>query len=130
MLCPPNHGAVAAEKLGPVELSHLIGGPTFREIGQDWSKLEPTLATPPGEFGILAGGKGDNEGYNRLIPGDDDLVVSVNTTRLAGANDFRVVAAAHTFFMNNKMVQAYVQSYLQHGYFESEKTRQPVFDPE
>ena len=31
--------------------------------------LEPKLATPHFEFGILAGGKGDDNGYNPLIPG-------------------------------------------------------------
>jgi len=123
MLCPPNHGALAAEKLIPVKM---IGGTPFQELGGDWAKLKPMLATPPNEFGILAGGKGDRHGYNPLIPGDDDMVISVATTRLAAASDFRVIPAAHTFFMDNEIVQTYVRRFLQHGYFESAAARTPL----
>ena len=72
-----------------------------------WEALEPKLATPHFEFGILAGGKGDGRGYNPLIPGDDDAVVTVESTRLAGARDFRVLPVLHSFFMNDKRVQEY-----------------------
>ena len=73
-----------------------------------------------------AGGKGDDRGYNPLVPGDDDLVVSVASTKLAGATDFRVLPVKHTFMMDDKTVQEYTLRFLQKGWFESDIDRQPL----
>ena len=97
-----------------------------KELATGWEGLEPKLATPKFEFGMLAGGKGDGKGYNPLIPGDDDAVITVESTRLAGARDFRVLPVMHTFFMNDKRVQELTVRFLEHGHFESEENRQPV----
>ena len=78
------------------------------------------------EFGILAGGRRDDRGFNPLIPGDDDGVVSVESTRLAGAADFRVLPVWHTTMMNDPRVQAMTRTFLEHGYFETAEARRPV----
>ena len=74
----------------------------------------------------MAGGKGDNNGYNPLIPGDDDAVVTVESTKLPGARDFRVLPVLHTFFMDDKRAQELTLHFLNHGHFESEGKRQPI----
>lgn len=126
MLGPPNHGATIAEKLVPLDASGQIVGAAAGEIARGWEKLAPRLATPPGEFGIVAGGRGDDRGYNPLIPGDDDMVVSVKSARLAGARDFRRLPVVHTTMMNDTTVRALTRSFLKHGYFESDEKRQPI----
>jgi hypothetical protein len=126
MLGPPNHRPELAEKVGRLDLAMAIGGKAFRELAEGWEVLAPTLMTPPLEFGILAGGRGDEQGYNPLVPGDDDMIVSVQSTRLAGAGDFRVLPVAHTFIMNNSTVQEYTLQFLKHGYFESKPLRQAI----
>jgi hypothetical protein len=87
-------------------------------MASGWKELEPKLATPQFDFGILAGGRGDGRGYNPLISGDDDAVVTVESTRLAGARDFRVLPDAK--------VQEYTVRFLNEGHFESEGARQPI----
>ncbi len=126
MLAPPNHRPQLAAKLLQSDLAKMVAGRAAEELNEDWPTLEPKLATPPFEFGILTGGKGDDEGYNPLIPGDDDAVVTVESTRLAGACDFRVLPVLHTFMMNDPQVQTYTLNFITNGYFESEAERKPI----
>lgn len=122
MLGPPNNGAEIAEKLVPLDITRQFTGPAAQQLARDWKKLEPQLATPPFEFGIIAGGAGKNP----LVTGEDDWVVTVESTRLPGARDFRVLPVAHTTMMNDPTVREYTLRFLQQGFFESEDTRQPI----
>jgi hypothetical protein len=126
MLAPPNRRPELATKLVRGEVAKFVAGPAAQQLAEGWSKLEPKLATPHFEFGILAGGKGDNRGFNPLIPGDDDAVVTVDSTRLPQARDFRLLPVLHSFFMNDSRVHEMTRQFLTHGYFESEASRQPI----
>lgn len=126
MLSPPNHGARLAESLADNVLFHEIAGEAGQQLGRDWSELEKRLATPDFEFGIITGGKGKSPGYNPLLPGDNDGVISVETAKLAGARDFAVLPVLHSFIMNDDQAQAYVRHFLEYGCFVSEPERRPV----
>ena len=77
MLAPPNQGALLAEMFAESGLFKQIMGESGQQLGRDWPELEKRLATPPFEFGIIAGGKGNQKGYNPLLPGDNDGTISV-----------------------------------------------------
>jgi hypothetical protein len=126
MLAPPNHQPQLATKLVRGMVAEFVAGPAAQQLAEGWDNLEPKLAKPHFEFGILAGGKSDDRGYNPLIPGDDDGVITVESTRLAGARDFRLLSVLHSFFMNDSRVHEMTRQFLAHGYFESEATRQPI----
>lgn len=126
MLAPPNRQPKLATLLVRGMLAELIAGPAAEELASRWETLEPKLSTPMFEFGVLAGGKNDGRGYNPLLPGDDDGVVTVESTRLAGARDFRLLPVLHSFFMNDQRVHDHAIRFLKHGYFETEQTRQPI----
>ena len=126
MLGPPNHQPVMAQKFIPWDISGQITGPAAKELASQWSELEPKLATPKFPFAIVAGGSGEADGRNPLIEGDDDLVVSVASTRLAGAADFRVLPVWHTTMMNDETVQELTLKFLTSGHFESDEKRQPI----
>ena len=126
MLAPPNRQPQIATKLIRGVVANFVAGPAAQELATGWEGLETKLATPKFEFGILAGGKGDDKGYNPLIPGDDDAVITVESTRLPGARDFRLLPVMHTFFMDNKRAQELTLRFLDHGHFESEEARQPI----
>src|SRR4051812_48020884 len=91
MLAPPNRQPKLATILVRGTLANFVAGPAAEAMATKWETLEPKLATPHFEFGVLAGGKGDSKGYNPLLPGDDDGVITVESTRLPGARDFRLV---------------------------------------
>ena len=126
MLGPPNHQPEIANKAAWLDVTKQIGGKALAQLAKEWKTLEPNLATPTFDFGILAGGKNNESGYNPLIPGDDDMVVSVASTKLQGAKDFRLLPVKHTFMMNDKTVHEYTLKFLQKGWFEDAPKRQPI----
>ncbi len=126
MLAPPNRQPKLATILIRGALANYVAGPAAEAMATGWDKLEPKLAIPHFDFGVLAGGKSDGKGYNPLIPGDDDGVVTVESTRLPGAKDFRLLPVLHSFFMNDKRVHEYAMRFFEHGYFETFEARQPI----
>ena len=105
MLGPPNQGAELAEKLGDNPAFIAVFGSAGQQLGKRWAELKPTLATPACEFGIIAGGRGDGHGYNPLLDGDNDGIVTVASTRLAGARDFLLVGELHTLLLHSANVR-------------------------
>jgi len=126
MLGPPNNGAQLATALDHNLFSREFIGVPGRELAESWPKLSQHLATPQFEFGIIAGGKQDGRGYNPLLSGDNDMVVTVEETRLTGARDFLCVPAIHTLIMDEVAVQEATARFLEHGYFITEDKRQPI----
>jgi pimeloyl-ACP methyl ester carboxylesterase len=126
MLGPPNQGAEFAEALDGVSLFHTVAGASGKELSHDWETLAPHLAVPACEFGILAGGRSSDRGFNPWLSGDDDLVVSVADTRLPGATDFAVLPVLHSFMMNDPAVLEYTLRFLKYGYFVSAEARKPI----
>ena len=63
------------------DLFGIVLGAVGHRIGAGWESIEPKLATPTFEFGIVAGGRGDNKGYLSGVSGDNDGILSVATTR-------------------------------------------------
>ncbi len=126
MLGPPNNGADFAILFRDNKLFGLIYGKCGKQLATDWDRLQPRLATPQCEFGILAGGLGDGDGNNPLIDGDDDLIVSVAETRLPGASDFLVLPVMHRTLLSDSRVHEYMLRFLRHGHFISADQRQPL----
>ncbi len=126
MVGAPNNGARMAQIFGGNSLFDRMLGQSGRALARQWNDLHKHLATPQTEFGIIAGGERDENGYNPLLPGDDDLVVSVDETKLPGARDFIVVNGLHALLMTNPEVQQATLRFLDHGYFVSEDKRQPL----
>jgi hypothetical protein len=126
MLAPPNRQPKLATILVRGTVANFVAGPAAEAMATGWEKLEPKLATPHFEFGVLAGGKADGKGFNPLLPGDDDGVVTVESTRLPGARDFRILPVLHSFFMNDKRVHEYAVRFFEHGHFETAESRQPI----
>jgi pimeloyl-ACP methyl ester carboxylesterase len=126
MLGPPNQGAIAATALADNELFMAVAGPSGQQLGRDWAALQGRLATPQCEFGIIAGGLGNEHGFNPLLPGDNDFILTVASTRLAGARDFIVVPVVHNLEPHDPRVMQYTLRFLQHGYFKSAAKRHPI----
>jgi pimeloyl-ACP methyl ester carboxylesterase len=126
MIGPPNHGSELATSLGDNKLFELLLGKAGQQLGHLWAWEASGLATPPMEFGIVAGGCGDDRGFNPLLPGDDDGVVTVASTRLAGASDFILVPALHALLPREGKVHQYVLRFLQYGCFVAPDRRKPL----
>ncbi len=126
MLGPPNRGAKMAEAFADVGAFHAVAGSSASQLAVRWAELEARLATPDFEFGIIAGGRGTENGYNPWLGADNDMVVSVESTRLPGAADFIVLPALHTLMMDDDTVQQCTLRFLQQGCFVSPAERRPI----
>jgi pimeloyl-ACP methyl ester carboxylesterase len=113
MLGPPNQGAKIADWLA-VDPLRLLGA--AHEI-RDWRRLEPCLATPAFQFGVIAGGIGKSCGYNPFLAADNDLIVTVESTRLDGAADFLQLPVLHTWMMDDRRVRTATLEFLRSGKF-------------
>jgi pimeloyl-ACP methyl ester carboxylesterase len=89
MLAPPNQGSELAASLVQLPPYHWIGGPSAGEIAAG-----PPFAPLPRrvEVAVIAGGTG-GWGFNPLLRGDDDGVVTLVETELPEATDRLTVPA-------------------------------------
>ena len=126
MLGPPNHGSEVAAALAESDFFAATAGRPGLELGARWAELESRLAVPPCQFGVIAGGLGTGQGFNPLLAGDDDGLVTVASTRLAGASDFVIVPVLHTFLPRDGKVLEYTLRFLKNGYFLSPQEQQPI----
>jgi len=126
MLAPPNHGSILAVALADTGVYGAITGKSGEELSRQWANLEGKLATPPCPFGIIAGGRSDDIGFNPFLEGDDDGTVSVASTRLAGAADFVLVPTIHPLIPSDSRTLEYTLRFLQKGHFISPDKRQQI----
>jgi pimeloyl-ACP methyl ester carboxylesterase len=115
MIATPNRGAEIAEALSGVPLFGPTAGPSVDQLRPGRIAAVPVPDVP---FGTVAGSSGRPSGYNPLLPGDDDMTVTVDSTRLPGAEDELVVQAVHTFVMVKPEVVAATLRYLKTGRFQ------------
>jgi len=128
MLGPPNQGSRVAVSLAENQLFATLTGRAGQQLGREWDLLKRHLATPDFEFGIIAGGRGDGRGYNPFLTGDNDGLVTVPSTRLAGACDFLVVPALHASLPDDFRVMQATLRFLRQGCFVSPQERHPLYD--
>lgn len=120
MLGTPNNGAELADMLRSNMLFRTVYGPAGQELGTGADGSNSKLPIPDFEFAIIAGGLSDGAGFNRLLPGDNDGTVTVESAKLAGAADFLVVPVLHSFLMSDPAVINAATSFLASGRFQSE----------
>jgi len=114
MIAPPSRGSSLAQALADFQPFSIFAGPS----GQDLALRElADLPAPRCSFGIIAAGRGSAEGFNPWIEGDDDGIVAVEETRLAGATDFLLLKGLHTFVMKDTDAIAATLSFLSSGRF-------------
>jgi pimeloyl-ACP methyl ester carboxylesterase len=128
MISPPNHGATMAGNFADSKLVQAAAGESLQQLAPNrkWPELEKRLATPNFDFGIIAGGTGDRDGYLQALPGDDDSLLTLETTKLAGASDFVQVKGIHQLLPQSKQVRLVTLRFLLKGYFISPQQRHPL----
>ena len=117
MLAPPNKGSEVVDQLGDYRFFRGLMGPTAVELGTAHDALPKRLPAPTYELGVIAGNRSIEPWLSWLIPGDDDGKVSIESTKIDGMTDFRVVDSTHTFIMNSAVVRDEVLHFLRHGRF-------------
>jgi pimeloyl-ACP methyl ester carboxylesterase len=117
MITPPNQGSELSERFKNLELYKWVFGPAGQQLSSDNSAFFNSLPVPPCQFGIIAGGKGNDRGFNPLLKGDNDGTISVETTRMEGASDFSIIDSLHTMILFSRETLGQVVSFLKSGKF-------------
>jgi pimeloyl-ACP methyl ester carboxylesterase len=102
-----------------------IFGPAGQQLITDQAGFLAKLPKPDVEFAVIAGGHAP-DGFNPLIPGDDDGIVSVASTRLNGAADYMYLESLHLALNRNATAHAAVVRFLQTGKLREEGEPQPI----
>lgn len=135
MIGSPNNGANLANLLSDNmnAVFKPIFGPAGQQLVVDTDGYIAKLPKPDFEFAVVAGGRGEEKGFNPLIPGDDDGIVSVESTRLPGASDFLLVAggieATHTFLPAAPIVIESCVRFIQTGALRADGMKSPIMEP-
>jgi pimeloyl-ACP methyl ester carboxylesterase len=92
-----------------------FAGPAALALGTTKESFPNTLPEPDYPVGVIAGvSSSDNE---EMIPGLDDGLVSVESTKLKNMQDFITVPSGHSMMRYNKEVARQTIHFLQHGQF-------------
>lgn len=114
MIAPPNKGSQIADRLKTLPAYRWLTG----ESGQGLTTAAASrLPVPSIEFGIIAGGRGNANGFNPLLPGDNDGLVTVAETALDGARDFLLVRTTHGLVDDHPQTIEATLSFLRDGAF-------------
>ncbi len=117
MIAPPNKGSIIVSYLKNWPPYRWFFGEAGQELARTPGSLPNTLPSPPCEFGVIAGGMGNDFGFNPLIPGDDDGTVGVDETRLPDESDFIQIKGQHsTLLMQTKVIDNVI-AFLEEGKF-------------
>jgi pimeloyl-ACP methyl ester carboxylesterase len=127
MIGSPNSGAELADLMSDNAnfVFKPILGPAGQQLVTDPDGLIARLPTPTCDFAVIAGGRGGN-GFNPLIPGDDDGIVSVASTRLSGAADFLQVSSLHLRLLKSPEAINSAVRFLKTGKLREEGDPQPI----
>jgi hypothetical protein len=120
MLAPPNHGSEITDRLRDFRAYRLATGPAGQQIGTDDDSVPRRLPPPPFEVGIIAGRRSTNPLFSRLLGGEGDGKVTVQSAHLEGMREIVVVDRAHTFIMWAPDVLAHTFSFLESGRFATD----------
>lgn len=117
LLATPNHGSEVADALRDLPPYRWIAGPVGQELCTDQAAIADLLGPVDYPCGVLAG----DVPYDLLgpfvLPRPHDGKVSVESTRLPGMAEHRVIHAGHTFFPSNTRVIEETARFLREGRF-------------
>ena len=104
-----------ADRVRQLPAAETVVGPSMSQITPEQAAAIPIPDVP---FGCVAGVRGDGRGYNPLLPGDDDMTVSLHSATLEEAEDVLTVEnGLHTFIMVHPTVIESTVRYLETGAF-------------
>jgi pimeloyl-ACP methyl ester carboxylesterase len=111
----PNKGTEIVDNLRHKWWFQVLG-PMAQALGTDADSFPNAIGPPDYPLGIIAG---KTETANEdLLPGEDDGLVSVESTKIEGMTDFVVVETGHSRMRYDGDVARYVLSFLRKGKFE------------
>lgn len=117
MLSPPNQGSEVIDKIGGQAAVQKVNGPAGNQLSTDPDGFVAQLGPVNFELGVLTGDRSINWINSSIIPGKDDGKVSVESAKVKGMSDYKVVHATHPMIMKKQAVIDEVLEFLKSGQF-------------
>ncbi|MFH1707669.1 MAG: alpha/beta fold hydrolase [Planctomycetota bacterium] len=122
MIAPPNQGSAWADRVFNIPLVPLMVEP-ITGLRTEYKGVVEALGTPVGrEVGVIAGGLNDGRGFASTVEGDDDGIVTVAATHLAGEKDHIVLPYRHHGIAEQPAVIAQAVGFIKTGRFRHRVT--------
>ena len=119
MIGTPNHGSQLTDKFKDWWLYKKdFGTKAGRQIGTDMYGLKNAFGKVDYELGIIAGNKNGNPYFSKILPNEDDGMVTVESTKLEGMKEHIILKLKHNQLVSNKKSIRQVIYFLRNGYFE------------
>jgi hypothetical protein len=123
MIAPPHGGSEAADVLQPLRAAQWWFGPVLQELGTGDGSVPLSLGPLDGlEVGVIAGDRAGYPFFVRRFEDAHDGLVSVASTRVAGAVDSIVLPCGHSFIAGQAATIHQARHFLLHGRFDREGT--------
>lgn len=116
----PHHGAEVADFLKQNPLFKMVMGPAGQQLVTDPASGMNHMPIPEFEFATIAGGRGSKRGFNPLLPGDNDLTVTVESAQLEGSSDSLRLPVIHSLLMTDHRCISATIRFLQTGHLRAE----------
>jgi pimeloyl-ACP methyl ester carboxylesterase len=121
LLGTPSQGSELVDIYGDSWLFKILG-PTARVLGTDADSFPNRIGPPYYPLGIIAGTSSLNPITDKHLPGPDDGLVSVKSTKIDGMTDFLLVDTSHSMMRYNQTVARETIHFLKNGSFSQELT--------
>lgn len=117
MLAPPNQGSEVVDVTRDWPTFELFSGEAGSQLGTDEDSIPSQLGPVDFELGIVAGTGTLNPIMSAILPQPNDGKVSVESTKVAGMNDFLLVDNSHHYIMSSDFVIENTKAFLRTGRF-------------
>jgi hypothetical protein len=124
LLGTPNNGTEAADHFSDGWLMKILG-PTANALGTDDESFPNSLAPPYYPVGIIAG-KLNSRLNDQVVPGEDDGLVSIESTKIDGMTDFIVIETGHSMMRYDSEVADQTVAFIKFGAFKDESDSSAV----
>ncbi len=91
-------------------------GPMANALGTDAASFPNSIGPPDYPVGVIAGKRGGTAN-DKLLPGEDDGLVSIESTKIDGMADFVVVETGHSSMRYDKGVFHHTLAFLKNSHF-------------
>ncbi len=117
LLSPPNHGTELINRFDWCAWFRNFNGPGGMQLAAGESGFVESLPPPDYPVGILMSSRSINPVASLFIPGKDDGRVALQSAKLQGMRDFKLIPTNHHVIMKKTMTINAVVQFLKTGYF-------------
>lgn len=113
MLAPPNQGCEIVDWLDDCKPLRFTLGPSGTQLG--YGKVDAPVIPEKNDAAVIMGNRSTIPFFRTILAPDNDGIVSVESGRIDGMNEFHILDTDHTFIASDPRVMEMTSRFLQQG---------------